>query len=311
MPSYQPVDLSAACNAGLDVLGDEPGDVPLGRVDLRGLPFLIGSQAPSAERVLPAAARAPADPSVAIGRLAPRVIVAHRLLEPGGRPATPSGSSSPSTASTWPAARSSPRRSGSGSRSRSCRRGGAASRSWPSPTPATTRCAVRGQLGRVRDAAGGARDGRPGRLLPVVLGESRARSTSRADRVRAARPPLHRRRRHHQRRRRAPVRAHPDPPGARWWRKTGAAASSTSTWTAGWRPTRSRCPARTTGPAGGRPTARPRTRRSPRCRRPPSPSAAATTSSAGSAGATWSATGRPTRARSALSWSRTAATGCT
>jgi hypothetical protein len=81
MPSYQPVDLSALCNAGLDVLGDEPGDVPLGRVDLRGLPFLIGSQPASGERcfLLPSA---PA--SVAIGRLAPRVIVAHRLLEPGG-----------------------------------------------------------------------------------------------------------------------------------------------------------------------------------------------------------------------------------
>ena len=80
MPSYQPVDLSAVCNAGLDVLGDEPGDVPLGRVDLRGLPFLIGPEPKSTGRcfLLPAA---PA--SVGIGRLAPRVIVAHRLLEPG------------------------------------------------------------------------------------------------------------------------------------------------------------------------------------------------------------------------------------
>jgi hypothetical protein len=34
----------------VEVLGDEPGDVPLGRVDLRGLPFLIGSERPSAER---------------------------------------------------------------------------------------------------------------------------------------------------------------------------------------------------------------------------------------------------------------------
>ena len=59
---------------------DEPGDVPLGRVDLRGLPFLIGSEPPAAERcfLLPGA---PA--SVRIGRPARRVIVAHRLLEPG------------------------------------------------------------------------------------------------------------------------------------------------------------------------------------------------------------------------------------
>jgi hypothetical protein len=80
MPSYEPVDLSAACNAGVEVLGDEPGDVPLGRVDLRGLPFLIGSEPPSAERclLLPGAPT-----SVGIGRIARRVIVAHRLLEPG------------------------------------------------------------------------------------------------------------------------------------------------------------------------------------------------------------------------------------
>jgi len=80
MPSYEPVDLSAACNAGVKVLGDEPGDVPLGRVELRGLPFLIGSEPPSAERclVLPGVPT-----SVGIGRLARRVIVAHRLLEPG------------------------------------------------------------------------------------------------------------------------------------------------------------------------------------------------------------------------------------
>ena len=80
MPSYEPVDLSAACNAGVDVLGDEPGDVPLGRVDLRGLPFLIGSEPPSAERCF----LQPGSPtSVKVGRLAQRVIVAHRLLEPG------------------------------------------------------------------------------------------------------------------------------------------------------------------------------------------------------------------------------------
>ena len=80
MPSYEPVDLSAACNAGTEVLGDEPGDVPLGRVELRGLPFLIGSEPRSAERcfLLPGVPT-----SVGIGRLAPRVIVAHRLLEPG------------------------------------------------------------------------------------------------------------------------------------------------------------------------------------------------------------------------------------
>ena len=80
MPSYEPVDLFAVCNAGVEVLGDEAGDVSLGRVELRGLPFLIGSEPPSAERCL----LLPGTPtSIRIGRLARRVIVAHRLLDSG------------------------------------------------------------------------------------------------------------------------------------------------------------------------------------------------------------------------------------
>jgi hypothetical protein len=80
MPGYEPVDLSAACNAGVDVLGDEPGEVRLGRAELRGLPFLIGSQPPSKERCF----LLPDGPTtVEVGRLARRVIVAHRLLERG------------------------------------------------------------------------------------------------------------------------------------------------------------------------------------------------------------------------------------
>jgi hypothetical protein len=80
MPGYEPVDLSAVCNAGVDALGGEPGDVPLGRADLRGLPFLIGPEPPSKERCF----LLPGVPvSAGIGRLARRVIVAHRLLEQG------------------------------------------------------------------------------------------------------------------------------------------------------------------------------------------------------------------------------------
>src|SRR6202035_5845941 len=83
MPSYERVDLSAACNAGMEVLGDEPGDVPLGRVDLRGLPFLIGSEPPSAERCF----LLPGVPvTVGIGRLARRGVGARRLLDPGAPP---------------------------------------------------------------------------------------------------------------------------------------------------------------------------------------------------------------------------------
>jgi len=80
MPGYEPVDLSAVCNAGVDALGDEPGDVPLGRTGLRGLPFLIGPEPPSKKQCF----LLPGVPvSVEIGRPARRVIVAHRLLEPG------------------------------------------------------------------------------------------------------------------------------------------------------------------------------------------------------------------------------------
>jgi len=80
MPGYEPVDLSATCNAGVDVLGGEGGDVPLGQATLRGLPFLIGPEPASAERCF----LLPSVPTpVGIGRLAPRVIIAHRLLEPG------------------------------------------------------------------------------------------------------------------------------------------------------------------------------------------------------------------------------------
>ena len=80
MPGYEPVDLSAWCNAGVEVLGDAPGDLPLGRVNLRGLPFLVGPEPPSPERCF----LVPGDPvPVGIGRVARRVIVAHRLLEPG------------------------------------------------------------------------------------------------------------------------------------------------------------------------------------------------------------------------------------
>jgi hypothetical protein len=80
MASYQPVDLSAVCNAGAEILGDEPSDVPFGKVELRGLPFLIGSEPPSKERFL---LLPDASTSVEIGRLAPRVVIAHRLLEQG------------------------------------------------------------------------------------------------------------------------------------------------------------------------------------------------------------------------------------
>src|SRR5262245_56343921 len=81
MPGYEPVHLDSVCNAGVDVLGDGPGDPPLGSVDLRGLPFLVGSEPPAKDRcfLVPTAPT-----SIDLGRPARRVIVAHRLLEPAG-----------------------------------------------------------------------------------------------------------------------------------------------------------------------------------------------------------------------------------
>ena len=81
MAGYEPVTIEAVCNAGVDALEDAAGDLPLGRVELRGLPFLVGSDTPSKERcfVVPTA-----PVSIEVGRTARRVIIAHRLLKPGG-----------------------------------------------------------------------------------------------------------------------------------------------------------------------------------------------------------------------------------
>lgn len=81
MPSYEPLDLASVCNAGMDVLGATDTDPALGRVELRGLPFLIGSEPPSKDRCF-VAPRSPL--SVDVGRAARRVIIAHRQLEPAG-----------------------------------------------------------------------------------------------------------------------------------------------------------------------------------------------------------------------------------
>ena len=45
MKDYQPLDLSALCNAGLDILNDG-ASVPIGEQTLRGLPFVVGSADP-------------------------------------------------------------------------------------------------------------------------------------------------------------------------------------------------------------------------------------------------------------------------
>ena len=118
--------------------------------------------------------------------------------------------------------------------------------------------------------------GEPSRVLPVVLGKPSPGTSDRTDRIHPARRPVHRRRRHDQRRRRASVRPHAGPPGAagdegrarrrpRHRRRPGCRDLSAAAARRG-RPAR----------LGGDRRQRPPTHRSPRCRRPPSRSGAAT-----------------------------------
>lgn len=71
MSGYEPVDLGSACNATVEVLGEAADSAPQGQTTLRGLPFHIGFIVPEQPVTVP------------IGSAATRVIVAHRLLEPG------------------------------------------------------------------------------------------------------------------------------------------------------------------------------------------------------------------------------------
>ena len=84
MGDYEPVDLSALCNVGVEVLGEGAEDVG-GEQSLRGLPFLIGG----AGKQFIALSESDAAVTIPIGRSARRVIVAHSLLEteiPAGGP---------------------------------------------------------------------------------------------------------------------------------------------------------------------------------------------------------------------------------
>jgi hypothetical protein len=80
MSDYEPVSLGSACNAGVDVLEGAESGIDLGALTLRGLPFLVGGEPLDKERCF-VAPRAPV--RIPIGKPARRVIVAHRLLEPG------------------------------------------------------------------------------------------------------------------------------------------------------------------------------------------------------------------------------------
>lgn len=83
MKDYQPVDLSAFCNVGADVMGKDK-QPPVGRQSFHGLPFLIGAAGARRPRKTFIAMKAAKDGvAIPIGRKARRIIFAHLLLESG------------------------------------------------------------------------------------------------------------------------------------------------------------------------------------------------------------------------------------
>ena len=83
MKDYQPLDLSALCNAGLDIL-DDGASVPIGEQTLRGLPFIVGSaEAERGDNCLIEFDAKRASVTIPVNRSARRVIIAHILLESG------------------------------------------------------------------------------------------------------------------------------------------------------------------------------------------------------------------------------------
>ncbi|MDE0503836.1 MAG: hypothetical protein OXI86_07130, partial [Candidatus Poribacteria bacterium] len=81
MKDYQPLDLSALCNAGLDILNEE-ASVSIGEQTLRGLPFLVGSSdSERADNCFIGFDAKGESVTIPINRSARRVIIAHALLE--------------------------------------------------------------------------------------------------------------------------------------------------------------------------------------------------------------------------------------
>jgi len=77
MPDYEPLDLSPLFNAGLDMVGGD--DVPpVGTVLLRGLPFQMGD---NLDRCLLALESPDTGVTVPVGKLARRIVVAHRTQD--------------------------------------------------------------------------------------------------------------------------------------------------------------------------------------------------------------------------------------
>ena len=80
MRDYQPLDLSALCNAGPEVLGG--GESPLlGSQNFHGLPFLVGGGGNNQGRCFIALDGGSESVTIPINQTARRVIFAHRMLE--------------------------------------------------------------------------------------------------------------------------------------------------------------------------------------------------------------------------------------
>ena len=80
MKDYEPIDLASWCNVGPEVLGDD--DVPeVGRVLLRGLPFLVSADGARGTARFVALRGDGPTVTIPVGRPAHRVVFAHRLLE--------------------------------------------------------------------------------------------------------------------------------------------------------------------------------------------------------------------------------------
>ena len=79
---YEPLDLSASCNAGTALLG-EGVQPPVGSQVYRGLPFQVGPALGSNSRCFVAFGRGSAEKSldIPVGKKVHWLILAHRLLE--------------------------------------------------------------------------------------------------------------------------------------------------------------------------------------------------------------------------------------
>jgi hypothetical protein len=89
MDDYQPVDLTALCNAGVQTMAAVAADPPVGAQRFQGLPFEVGGRNPRGDRCFVHFASGTGSLAIPIGRPCYTVIVAHLLLQsdlPSGGP---------------------------------------------------------------------------------------------------------------------------------------------------------------------------------------------------------------------------------